>query len=87
MAAMPDEPTQDDLEQMAEDWPRVRKEIADLKKQNGELKQALVNVVILERTLYAYIGTDKMSGNAEKLRGQIVSVLNGLHTLLEIPGP
>jgi hypothetical protein len=40
----------------------MRKGIADLKKQNSELRQAVVNVVILERTLYAYMGMDKMSG-------------------------
>ena len=81
------EPTEEDLEQLAEDWPRMRKEIADLKKQNSDLKQALVNVVILERTLYAYMGTDKMTGQGEKIRSEIVSLLNGLHTLLGIAGP
>jgi hypothetical protein len=31
--------TEEDLEQLSEDWPRMREEISLLKKQNSELRE------------------------------------------------
>jgi hypothetical protein len=45
LPAMPEEPTEVDLEQMAEDWLRMRGEISELRKQNRELKENLRDVL------------------------------------------
>jgi hypothetical protein len=79
--------TPEDLEQLNEDWPRMRQEISDLKAQNKLLEECLRDSVILSRTLYAYLGTDRMSNAAENVRREIKKLLDGLHKRLEIGLP
>jgi hypothetical protein len=79
--------TEEELEQLSEDWPRMRAEISNLKSENRELKDGLGKLIILVRSLYAYEGTDKTSMRAENLRNEIVKLLGELHTSLEVPPP
>jgi hypothetical protein len=76
-----------DLEQLGEDWPRIRKEIALLKQQNTDLKEALVQVAILSRTLYMFLGKDRLSNEGYDLDIRIIKLLDDLHRRLEIPRP
>ena len=77
----------DDLEQLGEDWPRIRKEIALLKQQNADLKEALVQVAILSRTLYMFLGKDRLSNKCYDLDIRIIKLLDDLHRRLDIPKP
>ena len=79
--------TPEELEQLNEDWPRMRQEISDLKAQNKLLKECLRDSVILSRTLYAYLGVDRVSKVAENTRQEIKKLLEGLHKRLEIDFP
>ena len=77
----------DDLEQLGEDWPRIRKEIALLKQQNTDLKEALVQVAILSRTLYMFLRKNRLSDECYDLDIRIIKLLDDLHRRLDIPKP
>lgn len=74
-----------DLEQLGKDWPRIRKEIALLKQQNTDLKEALVQVAILSRTLYMFLGKNRLGDECYDLDIRIIKLLDDLHRRLEIP--
>lgn len=75
--------TEEDLEQLSEDWPRMREEISLLKKQNSELREDLKKMVVLGLALYHYIGADKLSTRGEDLRTKIVKLLGDLQAPVE----
>jgi uncharacterized tellurite resistance protein B-like protein len=78
---------EEELEQLIEDWQRIRKELSELKKENSELKEDLRNTVLLARALYEFSGTDKTMSPAENLRTKIVNLLSTLHKRLGIDPP
>jgi hypothetical protein len=79
--------TLDDLEQLAQDWPRIKKEIALLKQQNTDLKEALIQVAILSRTLYMVLAKNRLSNECYDLDIRIIKLLDDLHRRLDIPKP
>jgi hypothetical protein len=79
--------TLDDLEQLGQDWPRIKKEIALLKQQNTDLKEALIQVAILSRTLYMVLAKNRLSNECYDLDIRIIKLLDDLHRRLDIPKP
>jgi hypothetical protein len=74
---------EEELEQLIEDWQRIRKELSELKKENSELKEDLRNTVLLARALYEFSGMSP----AENLRTKIVNLLSTLDKRLGIDPP
>jgi hypothetical protein len=73
------------VEQLLEDWPRIRTEISELKQENKQLKAALQESAILARKFNEYLGVDKTGSRAEELRFDTRGLLDNLEARLEIP--
>ena len=73
-----------DLDRKLKQIQALEQQTSELKRENIELTISLKNVVILMRTIYEYLGTDKLSIKSTELRSQTHSHLNGLNTRLGI---
>jgi hypothetical protein len=77
---------EEDLEQLAEDWKRIREAISEIKKENRALREDLAKAVLLSRTLYQFVGRDNLV-RGENDRNEIVRLLKELDQRLEIDPP
>ena len=75
---------QNDLEQLVEDWPRMREEISKLKKQNDELKGELQNTACLAHNIWIFFQADMDTKNRLELRSKILSLFRSLYGYLEV---
>jgi hypothetical protein len=59
-------------------------QIAELRKENAELRDLLGQTVVLVQTVFVYLGTDPLSTHRARLNTQIVDRLRTLHKHLKI---
>jgi len=62
----------------------VLDQIAELRKENAELRDLLGQTVVLVQTVFVYLGTDPLSIHRARLNTQIVDRLRTLRQHLKI---
>ena len=76
--------TQDDLEELSEDWKRMRDEISKLKEANRRLTEDVQNMARLAHEIYQYVGTGKLPPQEGETRDKILNLFRKLHRYLEV---